>query len=250
MSTPQSIRETVERPTCMVSETTKRDLEKTIKRLIEERESLYRELEILVLGKAQGHSSKQADSLKKWLHEAITRPINELTPSQLGVQVKFYTAAPNDDLLELSKEVVEGQQEDEDEDEDEEMVRSREEHEQSEGYKDYLWDISHVAEGGGLEDDNLEVGRASSKSKSVLDPESERAAVFRTAPRTQSRALEIPFQEGAVCCPSTTRAITWNNTTLPYLSMHTTHGKSSMSSSLSLHAEMKQDHMGASCHIS
>jgi hypothetical protein len=109
----------------MVSENTKRDLEKTIKRLVEEREALYRESEIMVLGKAQGYSSKQADSLKKWLHEAATRPINELTPSQLGVLVRFYTAAPNDDLLELSKEVIEGQREDE----DEQMIRSREEHE-------------------------------------------------------------------------------------------------------------------------
>lgn len=81
----------------------------------------------MVLGKAQGHSSKQVDSLKKWLHEAITRTINESTPIQLGVQMRFYTAAPNDDLRELSKEVIEGQREDGDE--DGEMIRSREEHE-------------------------------------------------------------------------------------------------------------------------
>lgn len=74
MSAPQSIRETVERPTCMVSENTEEDLEITIKRRVEERETLYQELETVVLGKAQGHSPKQVDSLKKWLHEAITVP--------------------------------------------------------------------------------------------------------------------------------------------------------------------------------
>lgn len=81
----------------MVSENTEEDLEITIKRRVEQRETLYQELETVVLGKAQGHSPKQVDSLKKWLHESIIGPMKGLTSNQLGFQIKFYAAALNAD---------------------------------------------------------------------------------------------------------------------------------------------------------